>query len=88
MHKRSGGNLDHPQWVEESKAGVEKTYLRPFKLTKTGEVVQKPQAKTIKGGKLVKLPLVTKNKDPILAQMGMDNQRVLENRKLSNYTDQ
>ena len=35
-------------WVEEQKAHVADTYLRPFKLMKTGEVVQKPQAKTIK----------------------------------------
>lgn len=40
LHRRTEVNLEqHPNWVEESKAGVENTYLRTFKLTKTGEVV-------------------------------------------------
>ena len=37
--KRSDEDLEHPNWAEESKAGVERTYLRTYKLTKTGEVI-------------------------------------------------
>ena len=38
---------------------------------KNGDVVQKPQPQAVKNGRLVTLPHVKKNKDPILAQMEM-----------------
>mmetsp|Transcript_18804 Transcript_18804/g.25514 ORF Transcript_18804/g.25514 Transcript_18804/m.25514 type:complete len:80 (-) Transcript_18804:1116-1355(-) len=56
------------------------TYLRPLKLKKTNDIVAKPQAKTIKSGRLVKLPIVTRNKEPILAKAGMESLQMHENR--------
>ena len=40
----------------------------------------KPQAKTIKSGRLVKLPIVQRNKEPILAKAGMESLQMNENR--------
>lgn len=59
----------HATWAEEQRANVQQTYLRPFKLLQNGEVVHKNPHKAIKSGKLVALPHVTRNKDPILAQV-------------------
>ena len=67
--------------MEEQRQNVEQTYLRPFKLLKNGEVIQKPLTRTVKDGKIVKLPIVNKNKEPILAQL--DTSRNMKARKLS-----
>lgn len=48
---------------------VQQTYLRPFKLLKNGEVIQKLSHAAIKKGKLVSLPHVNKNKEPVLASV-------------------
>lgn len=48
----------------------ELTYLQPLKLKQANEMVQKPQAKTIKSGRLVKLPIVVRNKE--MARTGMN----------------
>ena len=60
-------------WIEEQKANFEHTYLKPLKMKKLNDSGPKPQAKTIKGGRLVKLPLVVRNKVPDLAKANMDN---------------
>ena len=74
------------------------TYLRPFKLMKTGEVVQQPQTKTIKKGRLVGLPNIpqinSKGKEPVdpgrnfagsgrLSNDGSSQKKLLNNAKLN-----
>ena len=72
----------HDTWVEEQKANFELTYLRPLKLKNDRkELTAKPQAKTIKSGRLVKLPIVQRNKqDHILAKAGFDSLQMHENK--------
>ena len=43
-------------------------------------MVAKPQAKTIKSGRLVKLPIVQRNKEPILAKAGMESIQMSDSR--------
>lgn len=64
------------QWVEEQKANFEMTYLQPLKIRQNGSENPnggKPQAKTIKSGRLVKLPIVQRNKERAKAGMAFSS---------------
>ena len=80
------------QWAEEQRANVKQTYLRPFKLLKSGEVVQKYPQKSIKSNKTLGFPIVTKVKEksfqePLFAGQGRGSVRDrISPRRQSNFT--